>query len=191
MVAGAEWKGPAVAGRPVVNIPNILTLFRLLLVPPMAIYLGQGQLTLAGWLFALASVTDFVDGWIARRFDATTTFGRLVDPIADKALVGTAVALLWWKELLPGWFALVVAVREAFVLGAAIYARVTGRGEEIRPGAFGKVGAGVQMLLIGLILLPFPPAMKAPQLLVALMFAATVLTLASAVRYVMRRPRGG
>jgi CDP-diacylglycerol---glycerol-3-phosphate 3-phosphatidyltransferase len=169
-----------------INVPNILTVFRLLLVPPMGIFLAEGRLELAGWLFAIAALTDFVDGWIARTFDATTTFGRLVDPIADKALVGTAVALLWWKGLLPDWFTLVVAVREAFVVAASIYARASGRGAEISPGPFGKAGAAAQMLLIGLILLPVPPALKSPPLLAGLMIAATLFTLASAARYVLR-----
>jgi CDP-diacylglycerol--glycerol-3-phosphate 3-phosphatidyltransferase len=170
----------------VVNVPNILTMFRLLLVPPMAIYLADGRLALAGWLFAIAAVTDFADGWIARRFNATTTFGRLVDPIADKALVGTAVALLWWQGLLPGWFALVVALRESFVVGASVMARATGRSAEIRPGPFGKLGAAVQMLLIGCILLPLPAPFKAPGVLAGLMILATALTLVSAVRYALR-----
>ena len=169
-----------------VNVPNILTMFRLLLVPPMAIYLAEGRLTLAGSLFAIAAITDFADGWIARHFNATTTFGRLVDPIADKALVGTAVALMWWNGLLPAWFAAVVAVRELFVVIASIHARVTGRTAEIRAGPIGKAGAATQMLLIGIVLLPVPAALKDARVLNALMLLATLLTLVSAVRYATR-----
>lgn len=161
-------------------------MLRLLLVPPMAIYLFEGRTVLAGWLFAIAAITDFADGWLARKFNATTTFGRLVDPIADKALVGTAVAMLWWTGLLPTWFAAAVAVREGFVVAASIYARARGRSDEIRSGPFGKAGAAVQMLLIGLILLPLPPVFRTPQLLSALMIAATALTFSSALRYIIR-----
>jgi CDP-diacylglycerol--glycerol-3-phosphate 3-phosphatidyltransferase len=159
----------------------------------MAIYLLDGRLTLAGVLFAIAAVTDFADGWIARHFNQQTLFGRLVDPVADKLLIGTAVGLLWWTGLLPGWFAAVVLVRELFVVGAAIAARATGRTEEIRPGPFGKAGAAAQMLLIGLVLLPLPQPMKTPAVMTGLMVAATLLTLASATRYALRwraRQRG-
>lgn len=152
----------------------------------MAFQLIAGHLTAAGVLFAIAAITDFADGWIARRFNRVTTFGRLVDPLADKLLVGTAVALLWWTGLLPGWFALVVAAREGFVLAASLYVRLSGHSDELRPGPFGKLGAAVQMLLIALILLPVPAALKAPGLLTGLMVAATLTTLVSAVRYVLR-----
>lgn len=149
----------------------------------MAIYLAAGHLDTAGWLFAIAAVTDFADGWIARRFDQQTVFGRLVDPLADKALVGTAVAMLWWGALIPNWFAAVVAVRESFVVGASIYARSRGRTDLLRPGLFGKAGSATQMLLIAAILLPLPGELKSPALLFALMITATALSLASAVRY--------
>jgi CDP-diacylglycerol--glycerol-3-phosphate 3-phosphatidyltransferase len=173
--------------RKAINVPNLLTVFRLLLVMPMAIYLLEGRLLPAGVLFALAAVTDFADGWIARRFNAITTFGRLLDPVADKLLIGTAVALLWWKDFLPSWFAAVVFAREAFVLLAAGYAR--GRGEEVealRPHLIGKAGAAAQMLLVGIILLPLPAVLKSPQVQFALMLAATLFTLTSAGRYVLR-----
>jgi len=155
----------------------------------MALYLISGDLTRAGILFAIAAITDAVDGWIARRWDIITTFGRLMDPVADKLLVGTAVALLWWTGLLPGWFALVVAVREGLVLAASVWARARGHADELHPGRFGKAGNAVQMLLVALILLPLPPALKSPLLLQTLMIAATFLTIVSAVRYAQRWKR--
>lgn len=155
----------------------------------MALYLISGDLTRAGILFAIAAITDAVDGWIARRWNSITTFGRLMDPVADKLLVGTAIALLWWTGLLPGWFALVVAVRESFVLAASVWARARGHADELRPGLFGKAGNAVQMLLVALILLPLPGALKAPAFLQALMIAATFLAIVSAVHYAQRWKR--
>ena len=155
----------------------------------MALYLISGDLTRAGILFAVAAITDAVDGWIARRWNSITTFGRLMDPVADKLLVGTAIALLWWTGLLPGWFALVVAVRESFVLAASVWARARGHADELRPGLFGKAGNAVQMLLVALILLPLPDALKAPAFLQVLMIAATFLTVVSAVHYAQRWKR--
>lgn len=180
-----DWR-PKQHGRRPINIPNLLTIFRLLLVAPMGMYLISGDLTRAGILFAVAAFTDAADGWIARRWHSVTTFGRLMDPIADKMLVGTAVALLWWTGLLPGWFALVVAVREGFVLAASVWARARGHADELRPDPFGKAGNALQMMLVALILLPLPHALKAPFLLQGLMISATLLTLVSAARYTLR-----
>ena len=161
-------------------------MLRLLLVPPMALCLIAGDLTRAGIIFAVAAATDAIDGWIARRWHSVTTFGRLMDPVADKLLVGTAVALLWWTGLLPGWFALVVAAREGFVLAAGVWARVRGHADELEPGPFGKAGNAAQMVLVALILLPLPGVLKTPILLQALMIAASFLMLVSAARYVRR-----
>jgi len=155
----------------------------------MALYLVSGDLTRAGILFAVAAITDAADGWIARRWHSITTFGRLMDPVADKLLVGTAVALLWWTDLLPGWFALVVAGREGFVLAASLWARVRGHAHDLRPDPFGKAGNAMQMLLVALILLPLPAMLKAPAFLQALMIAASFLSVVSAVRYAQRWKR--
>ncbi|MBB4632129.1 CDP-alcohol phosphatidyltransferase family protein [Sphingosinicella soli] len=170
----------------------MLTVFRLLLVPPMALSLLAGDLTRAGIIFVVAAATDAVDGWIARRWHSVTTLGQLMDPVADKLLVGTAVALLWWTGLLPDWFALAVALREGFVLVASVWARGRGHADELRPDPFGKTGNAVQMALVALILLPLPLVLKTPTLLQALMIAATFLNLVSAARYAQRwiRARG-
>lgn len=155
----------------------------------MALYLISGDLTRAGVLFAIAAITDAADGWIARRWHSITTFGRLMDPVADKLLVGTAVALLWWTGLLPGWFALVIAVREGCVLAASAWARARGHADELRPGPFGKAGNAAQMLLVTLILLPLPDVLKAPVFLQALMIAASFLAIISAAHYAQRWKR--
>ncbi len=169
-----------------ISVPNYLTIARLMLVVPIALLLLRGDLAIAGFVFAFAALTDFADGWIARHFNATSQLGRLLDPIADKLLVGTSVLFLWWTGLLPTWFALVVAAREIFVLGISAIARAKGRTEMLKPGPFGKAGSAAQMLLIALILLPVPSAMKSTDVLMGLMVIATALTVISAVRYVLR-----
>ncbi|BBE36005.1 CDP-alcohol phosphatidyltransferase [Sphingosinicella microcystinivorans] len=161
----------------------------MLLVAPMALYLIWGDLARAGMIFVIAATTDAVDGWIARRWHSITTFGRLMDPVADKLLVGTAIALLWWTGLLPGWFALVVALREGFVLAASGWARARGHADELHPGLFGKAGNALQMLLVALILLPLPGALKAPAFLQVLMISASFLAVVSAIHYARRWKR--
>ena len=123
MTGAADPTPPAVvAAVPVLNAANALTALRLLLVPVFAALVVASELTHAGWrvaaclVFALASLTDFVDGWIARRFALVTSVGKVADPIADKALTGAGLVLLSWYALLPWWVTVVIlAVSQPFL----------------------------------------------------------------------------
>ncbi|MGY1619982.1 CDP-diacylglycerol--glycerol-3-phosphate 3-phosphatidyltransferase [Geodermatophilus sp. SYSU D00691] len=102
------------------TLPNVLTCLRLLTVPFLGVVLVSGGGTPAGrWtalaLFVAAALTDLADGWLARRRDQCTAFGALADPIADKALVATALVCLSARGLVPWWATAVVLAREAAV----------------------------------------------------------------------------
>ena len=103
------------------NIPNLLSLFRLMLIPVyMTIYL-EGQYLLAGCILALSCLTDLLDGWIARRFDLCTQLGKFLDPLADKATqLSLALCLSLRYPILKSMVVLLVC-KEAFQLGAGIY----------------------------------------------------------------------
>jgi CDP-diacylglycerol--glycerol-3-phosphate 3-phosphatidyltransferase len=98
-----------------VNAPNVLTLARILLVPVLVVALldqtDHGDL-LAVIAFALASLTDAIDGYLARSRNTVTTFGKLMDPVADKLLVVAALVSLVSLNRLPGWVAMVIIARE-------------------------------------------------------------------------------
>ncbi len=98
-----------------VNAPNVLTVVRIMLVPVLVVALldetANGDL-LAAIAFALASVTDAIDGYLARTRNAITTFGKLMDPVADKLLIIAALLALVSLERLPGWVAMVIIARE-------------------------------------------------------------------------------
>jgi CDP-diacylglycerol---glycerol-3-phosphate 3-phosphatidyltransferase len=102
------------------NLPNVLTVLRILLVPVLVAALlqqaGSGD-ALAAIVFALASVTDALDGWIARRSKRTTTFGKLMDPLADKLLVTAALVSLVQLGRVSAWVAMVIIAREFAVTG--------------------------------------------------------------------------
>ena len=102
------------------NLPNVLTVLRILLVPVLVAALlqqaGSGD-ALAAIVFALASVTDALDGWIARRSKRTTTFGKLMDPLADKLLVTAALVSLVQLQRVSAWVAMVIIAREFAVTG--------------------------------------------------------------------------
>lgn len=100
------------------NAANVLTVVRIVLVPVFLVLVIYSGMTSVGWriaaclVFCVASATDFVDGWIARRFQLVTSFGKVADPIADKALTGTALILLSAYDRLPWWVTIVILARE-------------------------------------------------------------------------------
>jgi CDP-diacylglycerol---glycerol-3-phosphate 3-phosphatidyltransferase len=100
------------------NPANLLTAVRIVLVPVFLVLVVISGMTSSGWrivacvAFCVASATDFVDGWIARRFELVTSFGKVADPIADKALTGTALVLLSAYDRLGWWVTALILVRE-------------------------------------------------------------------------------
>ena len=137
------------------NLPNKLTTARVVMIPLFLLALYQGQWLAALVFFALASVTDALDGHIARSRGLVTDFGKFMDPLADKMLV--VAALLWFVEIgqMPGWALLVVIVREFAVSGLRMIAADKGR--VIAAGWSGKVKTASTMVCIVLMFLPIEP----------------------------------
>ena len=164
---------------PVLNLPNVLTLGRLLAVPFFAALLAFGgdsdqARVLAAGLFLLACLTDVVDGHLARSRDQITDFGVMADPIADKALVGTALVGLSLLGTLPWWATAVILGREVAV--TAMRSALARHGM-IPASRGGKLKCLSQNIAVTLYLLPLAgaaAAMRFPVLLVAVV--ATVLT---------------
>jgi len=94
------------------NLPNILTLIRFGLVPVMAIFLVQRNFTVAIAIYILASITDILDGYIARKYNQITNFGKILDPMADKLLQFTAIIGLWALAIIPFWIPLIFFLKE-------------------------------------------------------------------------------
>ncbi|MDQ6605198.1 MAG: CDP-diacylglycerol--glycerol-3-phosphate 3-phosphatidyltransferase [Actinomycetota bacterium] len=132
------------------NIPNVLTVIRILLVPVLVVALlektGGGDL-LAAVVFAVASVTDAIDGRLARSRNAVTTFGKLMDPIADKLLVMAALIALVSLNRLEAWVAMVIIARE-FAVTVLRVAAGTQQGVVISASAFGKLKTAVQVAMV-------------------------------------------
>lgn len=105
------------------NIPNILTLSRIALIPVIVVCLmsgGNTALTIAFILFCIAAITDFFDGWVARKYNITSAFGRFLDPIADKLLIACLLPIFCALELLPSLWslaALIILFREILISG--------------------------------------------------------------------------
>ena len=132
------------------NLPNFLTVVRILLVPVLIVALlekSSGGDTLAAIVFVVASVTDAVDGYLARARNSITTFGKLMDPIADKLLIIAALVVLVSVARLEAWVAMVIIAREfaVTVLRAAVGA---GQGVVISASAFGKAKTVLQVAMV-------------------------------------------
>jgi CDP-diacylglycerol--glycerol-3-phosphate 3-phosphatidyltransferase len=172
------------------NVANGLTLLRLLLVPVFAALLLHADGTDTGWriaawaVFAVASITDRVDGQLARSRGLVTEFGKLADPIADKALTGTALVGLSSLGLLEWWITVVILVRE---IGVTVLRFWVIRHGVIPASRGGKLKTLVQALAIGLYVLPLSGAASA--LAAWVMAAAVLLTLVTGADYVVRAVR--
>src|SRR5919205_2863976 len=140
------------------TLPNVLTVFRILLVPVLVAALLSGAAygdLLAAVVFAIASLTDALDGWIARRRRTESTFGKLMDPLADKLLVIAALISLVSLDRLAAWVAMVIIARELAVTGLRSLAAE--RGVVIAASWLGKVKTLLQIAAI-ICLIAFDPS---------------------------------
>ena len=140
----------------VVNLPNALTVLRLVFVPAF-IVLGLQQSWGALWaafvVFALAAITDRFDGELARSWGQITDFGRIADPIADKALTLCGFGLLSYQGFLPWWLTILIAVRELGI--TAMRAFFLRRGVVVSANQAGKQKTFMQMVALGTLLIPW------------------------------------
>jgi CDP-diacylglycerol--glycerol-3-phosphate 3-phosphatidyltransferase len=192
--------GPDIATAPVApqvspwNVPNALTVLRILMVPVFGWLLlahGGEQEAWRWWataVFVVATATDWVDGFLARRDGLITDFGKLMDPIADKALMGTALIGLSVLDLLPWWITVVILVRE---VGITLMRFVVIRRGVIPASRGGKLKTVLQALGLTLMVAPLGGLLGALGLWI--MYAALVVTVVTGIDYVLqavRRPTG-
>ena len=178
---------------PVLNVANALTVSRLLLVPVFLLALFADGGINAGWrwvalaIFTIASITDHVDGNIARSRNLVTDFGKIADPIADKALTGSALIGLSALGQLPWWVTIVIAVRE---VGVTLLRFWVIRYGVIAASWGGKAKTLFQIIAIGLFVLPLPAALGVVGALRwVVMGIAVALTVITGVDYVFRAVR--
>lgn len=176
------------------NLANLLTALRLVLVPVFLLFLFAGdghqtgsRLTAFG-VFAVAVITDRLDGELARNYNMITEFGKLADPIADKMLIGAALIGLSMLGDLPWWVTIVILVREIGV--TVLRFAVLSRGV-IPASRGGKLNTLVQAVAIGLFILPLQ-SLPSQWTTVAwwVMWAAIVLTVVTGLDYVVSAARG-
>ncbi len=178
------------------NLPNKLTLFRVLLIPVFVVVLlfwkeiGLNSLDTARYIataiFVIASCTDAVDGYIARKYNLITNFGKFMDPLADKLLVATAMIAMIGLPAnvsMPSWVVIIVIAREFIITGFRLVAAE--KKIVIAAGFWGKIKTVTQMVMITVVLLDFdaPFFIWAGYILIGL---SVVFTVISATDYIVR-----
>jgi CDP-diacylglycerol--glycerol-3-phosphate 3-phosphatidyltransferase len=131
------------------NLPNKLTILRVIMIPFFLIFLyipGFFGKWMALTIFILAAITDTLDGQIARRYNLVTNFGKFMDPLADKLLVCSALIALVDKDRIPAWIVIIIIAREFIISGFRLIAAE--KGTVIAAGMWGKLKTVVQMVMV-------------------------------------------
>ena len=170
------------------NLPNKLTIGRMLAVPVFVAVLLLGHYYVAAIIFILASLTDMLDGMIARKYDLVTNFGKIMDPLADKLLVISAFICLVELGDVKGWMVIVILAREFTVTGLRIAAAA--EGHVIAAEVTGKIKTVLQMIAVPAILLQnWPFYMIGLPFAEIMLWAAVVMTVVSGIEYIIKNKR--
>lgn len=168
------------------NLANKLTVLRIMLIPVFIVLLLKGFCYWSGIIFIVASLTDMLDGYIARKHDLISNFGKIMDPLADKLLVTSAMICLVQLGDIKAWMVIVILAREFLITGLRSVA--AGEGIIIAAGLWGKIKTMIQMVALALIILrdwPFSYFTDFPVGL-ALLWLAVIVTVYSGLDYIYK-----
>jgi len=185
-----------------INIPNLLVIFRIVLIPVFLFFylsISPGDLmfrTIAFAIFVIAAVSDFFDGYLARKWKTVSAFGQLMDPLADKMLVSAAMIALASSQELAAWVVVLIICREFWVTALRLLALEQGR-DVISASIWGKIKTVLQIVMIGSLLaglgtsdfifffipLPFDVLAVGAVISITLVYLALIATIFSAYEY--------
>jgi cardiolipin synthase len=172
------------------NLPNLISLGRLLLVPLAISLILEGDYWVAFWIFVVAGVSDALDGFIAKRFDRRTRLGALLDPLADKALLVSVYVTLGVAGQLWAWLVVLVVFRDVMIVGGFLLIQVIATfPKPFHPLFISKINTGVQVVLVGYVLARRGLGADAGPIDFALSIAVAVATVVSWVSYLVRWAR--
>jgi CDP-diacylglycerol--glycerol-3-phosphate 3-phosphatidyltransferase len=139
------------------NLPNMLTMGRIVAIPFVMLLIWSGEPrdgVWAGWLYSAATLTDFFDGWLARRRGLVTVMGKFLDPLADKLIVMAMLVMLVALHRVPGWLVVIILAREITITGLRAVASIEGL--VIAAGQDGKWKTALQMMGVLCLLIHYP-----------------------------------
>lgn len=165
------------------QVPNLITLSRIALVPILILALDQQNYRLALAIFIIAGLSDGLDGLIAKRYHCTTRLGGILDPAADKILLVGAYVMLTVLGHLPFWLMLVVAFRDMLIVGGyVVYTSMYGP-VQMRPSALSKFNTLAQIVLVAIVLVQEAVEIGHPDVVDVLVYVVLATTVASGVHY--------
>jgi len=171
----------------VVSLPNLISLGRLLCVPVTVWLIVIDEMQAAFWLFVAAGVSDAVDGYIAKRFNARTVAGRYIDPLADKALLVSVYVILGLHDAVPAWLVILVVFRDVLIIGGALLLHtLTGQAMRLQPLLISKANTVMQIVVIVGVLGVLGFGFDDRGLLPVLFYAAAITTVLSGGAYLVR-----
>jgi cardiolipin synthase (CMP-forming) len=171
------------------NLPNLITLARLLIVPIAVWLILAGRDGLAFWIFAGAGASDALDGFIAKRFDRRTRLGALLDPIADKTLVVGIYVTLGIVGALPNWLVILVVFRDTMIVGGFLLTQSIAVPKRYDPLYISKINTALQITLLGFVLARLGLGADPGPLMPLLVYAVATTTTASGLSYLVRWAR--
>jgi cardiolipin synthase len=171
------------------NLPNLITLTRLMSVPLMIWLIVSERFGTAFCVFAGAGVSDALDGFIAKRFDCRTRLGALLDPAADKALLSSVFVSLGIAELLPNWLVILVVFRDVTIIGGFILLQNIAAPRNFDPLYISKINTLVQIALVGYVLGRLGVGLPDGLLTGILVWLTAVTTVLSGMSYLVRWAR--
>ena len=168
------------------NLPNKLTILRMIMIVPFVVFMlapvgGEAGKWIALVLFVAASLTDLLDGKIARKYNLVTTFGKFMDPLADKLLVCSAMICLVQMGRIPAWIVIIIISREFIISGFRLVA--SDKGVVIAASWWGKFKTTFQMVMIILMIADIAALSVVTQIV---MWIALILTVVSLIDYLMK-----
>ena len=166
------------------QIPNLLTLGRIAACPVLVLLLHDGNYQLALFLFLVAGITDGLDGYIAKRFNYVSKFGAVLDPIADKLLIGSAYIMLAILGDIPFWLLIVVIFRDLVIVAGYLVLVVMGEKIPMRPIVTSKINTFMQISLMVVVLMEKSAILHIPLVLDGLVFGVLFTTIVSGFQYV-------
>lgn len=143
------------------NLPNMLTMARIAAIPLVMLLIWNGDrvnCVYAGWLYAAATITDFLDGWLARRQGLVTVMGKFLDPLADKLIVMAMLVMLVGLHRVPGWMVVLLLAREMTING--LRAIASSKGFIIAAGPLGKYKTAFQMMGVAFLVIHYPAPVR-------------------------------
>lgn len=166
------------------NIPNLLTIARILLVPVVVWAIASGEMKVAFLLFLAAGVSDAIDGFLAKRFGMSTELGAHLDPLADKALIVSIYVGLGIAEAIPLWLVILVVSRDILIVGGVMLAWFVGKPITVRPLLVSKLNTVAQIVFACLVLASLGFGFDARISTAVVMYTVAGLTLLSIGFYV-------